>query len=141
MRRPECELDTVFMIGREWDRIRRHTPLESIEFNDGPLDATGVYADRPVTIEIERYSSAFFAHGHDPTECDVVICYAHDRDQARQRRRVEDLRREHGDADPRYRRAKNALDQQENSFMQAGIVVIALKDILPLPPRRRQDKS
>jgi hypothetical protein len=31
-----------------------------------------------VSIEFEFYSSNFREHGHDPTLCDVVVCWEHD---------------------------------------------------------------
>lgn len=32
----------------------------------------------PVTVEFEYLSSNFVEHGHDPTKCDVIVCWIHD---------------------------------------------------------------
>jgi len=86
MREPRSELDVVFFIGKHWDEITAKTPLEEIEFYDGRsdgdgvgLDATGVFDDEEVLIEVETKGSKFFEHEHDQEDCDLVICWENNR--------------------------------------------------------------
>jgi len=47
-----------------------------------------------VRVEFEFKSSGFSAHGHDPTECDVLVCWEHDWPECPKRIEVIELRDE-----------------------------------------------
>lgn len=52
--------------------------LDNIEIVDVGVnypDATLIVNERRVTVEFEFHSRNFVRHGHDPRECDLIICW------------------------------------------------------------------
>jgi hypothetical protein len=54
--------------------------------------AKGQWQD--VNVEVEMYSRNFVAHGHDPTKCDVIVCWEHNWPECPREIEVVELRRE-----------------------------------------------
>lgn len=116
MGRPHSELDIIFLIGQHWDRITSETPLEEIEFYDRGLDATGVFDEEDVMIEVEQEGSDFFQHGHDQEECDLVICWKNNRTSQ-------------GIGNLESREWRSRSDDPDPAFEDIGIDVLELNEL------------
>ena len=64
--------------------IYKYLNLYGIVIKDekkGELDAIAYLdpqAKKGITVEFELYSSNFVKHKHDPSKCDLIICWKHD---------------------------------------------------------------
>jgi len=63
--------------------IYKHLNLHGIDIRDerkGELDAIAFLdpkAKKQVTIEFELHSKDFVTHKHEPTKCDLLVCWKH----------------------------------------------------------------
>ena len=72
IRKPVCENDLYFLIGRYWNIIKEKIGLENIVFVDKHWDAEGIYKGRKVRIEIKLDAGDF---DKDPAKIDLLICW------------------------------------------------------------------
>lgn len=130
MRRPESELDVIFQIGRHWDQLTARTSLKSITFTDGVFDATGVYDGREVAIEVEMRSSQFNDQEHDPTACDVVICFDDDRELTDWWEELQAIEETYEKGTPQSKAVRNIIDLTDQTYEEYDIELIALNEVL-----------
>lgn len=76
MFKPENELGVIIVFAQSAQEAGFEILRISIEFPD----ATIKRGDMVYQVEFEYQSASFRKHGHDPRECDLVICWEHDGD-------------------------------------------------------------
>ncbi len=64
----------IFLLGT----VFKHLNFEDIMIKDekkGELDAIARFEDREIIIEFEANSKHFKLHGHDPSKCNLIVCW------------------------------------------------------------------
>jgi hypothetical protein len=75
---PQNELGVVFLFARVAPRLQFRIEQIRPRFPDCiAYKRTGDH-ERLVRVEFEFRSSSFRAHGHDPRQCDCIVCWHHD---------------------------------------------------------------
>lgn len=70
------EKGVIFAFGRLYEHL--HLNFDRLDFKSGYPDAIGTRGDEKTRIEFELSSKGFKQHGHDPEECDLIVCWKHD---------------------------------------------------------------
>lgn len=90
---PGNEQGVVFLFAH---LARRRFGLRVERVQQGFPDCIAYRAGRRVRIEFEYRSSSFATHGHDPSQCDWIVCWIHDWPAHPKRLRIVELRQEFG---------------------------------------------
>ncbi len=90
---PQNELGVVYLFSH---LARRRFGLRVASVQAGYPDCLAFRDGKRVRIEFEYRSSNFVQHGHNPKDCDWIVCWIHDWPAKPKRLRVVELRKEFG---------------------------------------------
>jgi hypothetical protein len=93
---PSNELGVVFLFAHLTKRWRLRVDALKPGFPDCVAFQKIQGKEKRVRIEFEFNSSNFKSHGHDPSECDWIVCWEHDWPDAPPNLQIVELRREYG---------------------------------------------
>ena len=93
---PANELGVVFLFAHVARRLQFRIEEIRPQFPDCIAYRRMGDTDKKVRIEFEFRSSSFKAHGHDPSKCDLIVCWHHDWHDAPRRLEVIELKRYFG---------------------------------------------
>lgn len=90
---PENEHGVVYLFSQ---LARRRFGLKVERIRAKYPDCIAIRAGERIRIEFEYRSSNFARHGHNPQDCDWIVCWIHDWPQKPDRLRVVELRKDFG---------------------------------------------
>ena len=93
---PVNELGVVLLFAQVAKRHRIRIDHIQAAFPDCIAYRTVGGREKRLRIEFEYRSKHFVAHGHDPKQCDMIVCWEHDWVKCPPRIEVIELRREYG---------------------------------------------